>query len=245
MTRVVKKGDRRGALSLEASHGCCPHCTEELAEEHILLLHKHITDLRAAQDGSVPIDPIEAVSSLIRQVDPDPNREGLHETPTRYVRALQFWTSGYQQDPLDVLKTFHHQDSVQDGMVFQASIPTYSLCEHHMATFFGVTHIGYIPQGKVVGLSKMSRLVDIYARRLQIQERLCGQVADALVAALEPKGVGVVMQMRHMCMESRGVCKPGTVTVTSTLRGCMLDDPTARAEFMAMVTTATQGLRAI
>lgn len=185
-----------------------------------------------------------AVARLIDRAGGDPNSDSMRDTPARFVKALEYWTSGYRMNGFEVLKTFDHAHDC-DSLVFQANIPTYSLCEHHLAPFFGVTHIGYIPNGKVVGLSKLARLVDVYARRFQIQERLASNVADDLFEHLEAKGVGVVMQMRHLCMESRGVQKSGTVTVTSTLRGVMKDDPTCRSEFMTLVATATGGLRQI
>lgn len=188
----------------------------------------------------------DAVRTLISGiVGEDPARPGLSETPDRYVRALEFWTSGYQAHDVSVLKCFEDGAEGFDEMVFQRDIPFYSLCEHHMTPFFGVVHIAYIPQGKIVGLSKLARLVDIFARRLQVQERLCCQIADTLVKGLAAKGVGVVIQARHLCMESRGVQKSGTVTVTTALRGVFKLEPEARAEFMALVQTAMQGGKVI
>lgn len=181
----------------------------------------------------------ELIKELIAQVD-DADRNGLIETPERFVRAFAFWTSGYKQDPADVFKLFDGDGF--DEMVTQLSIPYYSLCEHHLCPFFGMAHIGYIPQGPIVGLSKLARIVEIYSRRLQTQERLCSQVADLLVKGLQPKGVGVVMQGRHLCMESRGVQKVGTITVTSALRGVFKNDPTVRAEFLSLVTAGIQGV---
>lgn len=173
----------------------------------------------------------------------NPSREGLSETPARMARAWLEWTAGYGRDPASVLKTFG--DGACNEMVFQGGIQFYSLCEHHAAPFFGVAHIGYIPNGRIVGLSKMARLVDVFARRLTVQERLCNQVADAMQDNLQPLGVGVVMQARHLCLESRGVQKPGTVTVTSALRGVIMDKPDVRAEFLSMVQTSVQGYRSI
>jgi GTP cyclohydrolase I len=142
-----------------------------------------------------------------------------------------------------VLKTFEHAS--YDNMVFQANIPTWSMCMHHLAPFWGLTHIGYIPNGKVVGLSKLARLVDIFARRLQIQEQLGCQIADSLMEHLGCLGAGVVMQCRHSCMESRGVQKQGTITITSALRGVVKDHATARSEFMSLVGVAVQGARGV
>ena len=184
----------------------------------------------------------DLIKELLTRLGEDTNRGGLKETPSRVMKAWKFWTSGYKQNPEDVLKTFEDGSEGYDEMVFQAGIPTYSFCEHHMASMFGCTHVAYIPSGRVVGLSKLSRLIDIFARRLQVQERLCNQVADALMKHLKPKGVGVTIQMRHLCMESRGIQKTGTVTTTSALRGCIKDEPECRAEFMSFVNIASQGV---
>ena len=165
----------------------------------------------------------------------DPNREGLHETPARVAKALSFWFQGYAQKPEDVLKAFEDGAEKCDEMVIVKDIPFYSKCEHHMADIFGTASIAYIPQGKIVGLSKLSRLLDVFARRLQVQERLTNQVADALMEHLDAKGAGVVIKARHMCMESRGVCKQGHYTITSALRGAMREQPETRAEFMSLV----------
>jgi GTP cyclohydrolase I len=180
---------------------------------------------------------ITGIEGLLRSLDPSPEREGLSETPMRYVKAWEFWTSGHSVDIKTLLKTFQDGAESYDEMVFIGSIPFYSHCEHHLAPFFGVAHVAYIPDGKIVGLSKIPRLVDAFARRLSVQERLTTQVADAITEHLTPKGVGVIVSARHMCMESRGVQKPGTVTTTSALRG-LLKEPDAKAEFMSMVAMA-------
>lgn len=178
----------------------------------------------------------DAITAILVAVDDDPDRQGLFETPRRVADAwLNTWASGYGKDPKDVLKTFEDGATGFDEMVFQGGITFWSTCEHHLAPFFGVAHIGYIPNGKVVGLSKLVRVLDIYARRLQVQERVCVQVADCLFDHLNALGVGVVLQCRHSCMESRGVHRAGTVTTTSALRGCMKDHAGARAEFLNMV----------
>ena len=184
------------------------------------------------------IDPLEAVRSLIAQVEPHPEREGLQETPARYCKALQEWTAGYHVDPEQLLKTFKDGADSYDEMVFVGAIPFYSTCEHHLAPFFGVAHIGYIPSGSIVGLSKMSRLVEAFARRLSVQERITTQVADTINKVLQPRGVGVVLQARHMCMESRGINRPGCVTTTAALRGKLKAEPDTRAEFYKMIDQA-------
>lgn len=178
--------------------------------------------------------------ALLAQVGDDPSREGLAETPERAARAWAEWTSGYGVDPASVLKAFVDGSEDYDELVFQGGIPLWSLCEHHMAPFFGVAHIGYIPKGRVVGLSKLARLVDVFARRLQVQERMTVQIARALHNALEPRAVGVVLQCRHSCMESRGIRRIGSITMTSALLGQFRNEPEARAEFMAMVHAARQ-----
>lgn len=173
------------------------------------------------------------VRRLIQYAGDDATREGLLETPKRVAKAWSFWCKGYEQDPAEVLKTFEDGAEGTDEMVVVKDIPIYSKCEHHMADIFGTVTIAYLPNGKVVGLSKLSRLAEIFARRLQVQERLTCQIADALMEHLAPLGCGVVIRARHMCMESRGVCQQGHHTITSALRGVFKDDPTVRAEFLA------------
>lgn len=166
--------------------------------------------------------------------DPNPDRAGLIETPARMVKAWAKWTSGYNVDIAKVLKVFEDGAEGCDEMVMVKNIPLYSTCEHHLAAIFGTCTIAYIPNGKIVGLSKLSRVADAYARRLQVQERLTNQIADALHTHLNPKGVGVIINARHMCMESRGVCQQGHSTTTSALRGVLKTDSAARQEFMAL-----------
>lgn len=177
----------------------------------------------------------DIVLRMLQAIGEDTSREGLAETPKRVVKAWDQWFSGYGQDPASVLKVFEDGAEGVDQMVLETDIPIYSFCEHHMAPIFGVAHIAYIPNGKVVGLSKLVRVADIFARRLQVQERLTNQIADALATHLEPLGVGVIIQARHGCMESRGVCKHGVVTTTSALRGAIKEEASTRAEFMSLV----------
>lgn len=177
----------------------------------------------------------DIVTRLLQYVGDDPTREGLRETPKRVLKAWKFWTSGYTQDPKDVLKVFADGGESYDQMLTVRDIPIYSHCEHHLAPFFGTATISYIPNGKIVGLSKLARLAEVYARRLQVQERLTEQIAEALWSTLNPKGVGVSVRCRHMCMESRGVQKIGTYTSTTSLRGLIKDDDKARAEFLAQL----------
>lgn len=174
-----------------------------------------------------------AVREILNQIDPNPTRQGLEETPLRVAKAMQFWTAGYDKNPKDVLKVFSDGGEGYNEMVIVKDIPIYSQCEHHMAAIFGTATIAYIPDGKIVGLSKLSRLADIFARRLQVQERLTAQIADSLWEHLTPKGVGVILKCRHLCMESRGLCQQGHHTVTSALRGVMATGD-ARAEFLGL-----------
>ncbi len=182
------------------------------------------------------------VYEFLQFLGENPKRGGLLETPQRVVKAWKFFCSGYDGKPEEVLKTFEDGGEKYDELLFQANIPLYSNCEHHLQTFFGVAHVAYVPNGRVVGLSKLSRLAEIFSRRLQVQERLTQQIADALMEHLSPKGVGVVLQMRHMCMEARGIQKVGTITMTSCLRGCVKEEPECRGEFMSMVVAASQGI---
>ena len=164
----------------------------------------------------------------------DPDRSGLRETPARLTRAWKHWTSGYTQDPAELLKTFEDGAEQYNELIVVRNIPIYSHCEHHLAPFFGKATVGYMPNGKIVGLSKLTRLVDCFAKRLQVQERLTIQVANALMEILEPKAVGVVIRCRHLCMESRGIRTPGEETVTSAMLGELQPNLAMRTEFLAL-----------
>lgn len=175
-----------------------------------------------------------AIRELLLAVGEDPDRDGLRDTPARVARAYREIFAGLRQDARDVLSaTF---DIGHEEMVLVKDIEVYSTCEHHLVPFHGVAHIGYIPgqSGRVTGLSKLARLVDVYARRPQVQERMTGEIADAMVEVLEPRGVLVVVECEHLCMSMRGVRKPGSRTVTSAVRGQMRD-PATRAEAMSLV----------
>ncbi len=176
----------------------------------------------------------ETVREQLELLGEDPDRQGLQKTPDRVARSLTFLTSGYETDV----------ESVLNGAIFEApgsemvivrDIEFYSLCEHHVLPFFGKAHIGYIPDRNILGLSKFARLVDVFARRLQVQERLTAQVADSLMETLAPLGVGIVTEASHLCMMMRGVEKQGGVTITNAMRGVFLSDPRTRAEFLAAV----------
>lgn len=183
------------------------------------------------EEGSAEDIPIR----LLQYLGEDPARGGLLETPKRFLKAWKFFTSGYKQNPKDILKVFEDGAENCDEMVLVKDIPIYSQCEHHLAPFFGVAHIAYIPDGKIVGLSKLSRLADVFARRLQVQERLTNEIAEAMMKHLKPKGVAVVVNCRHMCMESRGIQRHGASTITSSMHGVFRDDDKARAEFMGLI----------
>lgn len=178
----------------------------------------------------------DIVRRLLQYVGEDPRREGLLETPKRVLQAWKHWTSGYGRQPEDVLKVFKDGADGYNEMIVESPIPFYSMCEHHMTPFFGTASIGYIPdQLGVCGLSKIPRVLDIFARRLQVQERLTVQTADALVGLLKPKGVGVVIKARHLCMESRGIQQGGVVTTSSAMRGLFLDNEKVRHEFLTLI----------
>lgn len=174
------------------------------------------------------------VTRILQYIGEDPKRGGLLETPKRVAKAWAHWTSGYNVNIGALLKTFEDGGEDYDEMVIVKDIPIYSKCEHHLADIIGTATIAYIPNGKVVGLSKLSRVADAFARRLQVQERLTNQIADALQEHLDPVGVGVLIRARHMCMESRGICQQGHHTITSALRGALKEDAQARSEFLKL-----------
>ena len=180
-------------------------------------------------------DPIaELVEALLVELGEDPRRQGLTATPERVARAMRELTDGYGVKPEDVIAdAIFDQD--YDEMVVAKDIAFYSLCEHHMLPFFGHVHVGYLPKGKVVGLSKIPRLVEVYAHRLQLQEQMTKAIAEALNGTLEPRGVGVVVEARHLCMEMRGVETPGGRMITSCMLGTFRRDPRTRAEFLDLV----------
>ena len=176
-----------------------------------------------------------AVETLIRWAGDDPEREGLRGTPDRVVRSYEEFFAGYAQDPVDYLSRTFEQVDGYDELVVLRDIPLESHCEHHMVPIVGVAHIGYLPDQRVVGISKLARVLDVYARRLQIQEKLTKQVADAIQSVLQPRGVGVVIEASHECMTTRGVHKTGVKMVTSCMLGAFRDDPSTRREFFSMI----------
>ena len=176
-----------------------------------------------------------AVRTLLRWAGDDPNREGLRDTPARVARAYDDWFSGYADDPVTFLQRTFEEVEGYDEMVVLRDIRFESHCEHHLAPIIGRAHVGYLPARKVVGISKLARVVDAYARRLQVQEKMNAQIANCIQHVLEPKGVAVVIEAAHQCMTTRGVHKPGVTMVTSTMIGAFREDSRTRREFLAMI----------
>ena len=177
----------------------------------------------------------DIIRSLLQELGEDPTREGLRFTPQRVERSLRHMTSGYDQDPAEIIGRGMF-DAECDEMVLVKDIELYSLCEHHMLPFFGKVHVAYLPGTRIVGLSKIARVVDVFARRLQVQERMTVQIAEALEESLDPKGVAVLVEASHLCMMMRGVAKQNSVTITSCLKGRFKSDQRTRMEFMQLVT---------
>jgi GTP cyclohydrolase I len=197
-------------------------------------------------DGYVKIDrynddKIEAVAAhykdILSQLGEDPEREGLVKTPERVAKALQYLTHGYDLKPDEILKSAMFKEDYSQ-MVVVKDIEVYSMCEHHMLPFFGKAHIAYIPNGHIVGLSKIPRIVDAFARRLQVQERLTNEIRDCIQSTLNPMGVAVVMECKHLCMSMRGVQKQNSVTTTSAFTGTFLSNDKTRAEFLRLITAS-------
>jgi len=176
----------------------------------------------------------ELVFEMLELIGEDPKREGLKDTPKRVAKAYKYLTKGYAEEPTEILKKAIFESS-NDEMVLVSDIEFYSMCEHHILPIIGRAHVAYIPDGKVVGLSKIPRVVDVFARRLQIQEQLTEQIADTIFETIKPKGVGVILEARHMCMEMRGVEKVSSITTSSALRGIFKSDLKTRDEFLKIV----------
>jgi len=190
-----------------------------------------LNDIERGSEG----DPLESViHSMLRELGEDPGRDGLTRTPNRVARSLRYLTSGYRQD-LDKILNGALFPVAYDEMVIVKDIEVFSLCEHHLLPFFGRCHVAYIPNQKVIGLSKIPRVVDVFAKRLQIQERLTVQIAEALMERIKPQGVGVIIEAKHLCMIMRGVEKQNSVAVTSHMMGVFRDCELTRAEFLRLV----------
>ncbi len=177
----------------------------------------------------------DAVRTLLRWACDDPNREGLHDTPGRVVRAYEEWFGGYHVDPVQLLERTFEEVEGYDEIVLLRDIGLESVCEHHMAPIIGRVHVAYLPHRRVVGISKLARVVDAYAKRLQIQEKLTAQICNTINEVLQPRGTAVVIEAAHQCMTTRGVHKPGVTMVTSRMLGAFREDPATRRELMAMI----------
>ncbi|HEX6065648.1 MAG TPA: GTP cyclohydrolase I FolE [Longimicrobiales bacterium] len=187
-----------------------------------------------AQPGDDGCELASLVHRQLTLLGEDPGREGLLRTPERVATSLSWLTRGYREDVNDVVNGAIFEEQ-HESMVLVRDVEVYSMCEHHMLPFFGKAHVAYIPNGRILGLSKVPRIVDVFARRLQVQERLCDQIADALMDVLDPQGVGVVIEAQHLCMMMRGVEKQNSTTVTSAVRGVFRDSPPTREEFLRLV----------
>jgi len=183
----------------------------------------------------------DLVREMLVRLGEDPAREGLVRTPSRVHRAFEFLTKGYKEDPDALLKKALFTVTY-DEMVIVKDVEMFSLCEHHLLPFFGKVHVAYIPNGKVIGLSKIPRLIEIFSRRLQIQERLTTQIAETIQKAIEPQGVGVVIESRHLCMMMRGVEKQHSSAVTSSMLGCFRDEQETRTEFLSLIRNRSNGV---
>jgi GTP cyclohydrolase I len=183
----------------------------------------------------------ELVAEMIRRLGDDPGRPGMLKTPDRVAEAMAFLTKGYAESPQEVLNDALFEEAHQN-MVLVKDIELYSLCEHHLLPFFGKVHVAYVPNGRIVGLSKVARLVEVYARRFQVQERLTEQIAQALQDTTQPLGVAVVVEAYHLCMMMRGVEKQNSKTITSAMRGVFLEDQRTRDEFLRLTTSVHQPL---
>ena len=205
-----------------------------------IALSKTVRRAVGIDEGLSEFSTQEMYREILSRLGEDPNRDGLLATPSRAEKAMSFLTKGYDEDPTKILRGAMF-DVDYDEMVIVKDIEMFSLCEHHLLPFFGKVHVAYIPKGKVLGLSKIPRLVEVFARRLQVQERLTRQIADAIQKVIEPQGVGVVVEARHLCMMMRGIEKQHSSTVTSAMLGCFRQKET-RLEFLSLVRQPTGGL---
>ena len=205
---------------------------------HPIAVSKPVRGVLEIEEGLSRFTTEEMYREILIRLGEDPKRDGLAQTPARVEKSMAFLTKGYREDPAKILRGALF-DVDYDEMVIVKDVEMFSLCEHHMLPFFGKVHVAYIPKGKVIGLSKIPRLVEVFARRLQVQERLTRQIADAIQEAIEPQGVGVVVEARHLCMMMRGVEKQNSSTVTSAMLGVFQKQNT-RAEFLSLVRERAQ-----
>ena len=205
-------------------------------------MSKHVANDSSPADATASVEgrpsreeARDAVRTLIKWAGDDPDREGLVDTPDRVVRSYEEYYSGYGQDPVEILKRTFEETNGYDEMVVLKDVEISSHCEHHMAPIIGRVHIGYLPYKSIVGISKLARIVNVYARRLQIQEKMTAQIADALNEVINPRGVGVVVEAAHHCMTTRGIQKQGVMMVTSRMLGTFRSDPKSRREFLGFI----------
>ena len=237
---MSKEGSRRSKKSVPSDQWSVVSAAESLeavsATDEAVLSNGHAQGRAVATLEGEPAVDEEAIKTavvmMLKAIGEDPTREGLRDTPRRIAEMYRELFAGLQRDPAEVLQVSF--DEGHSEMVIVKDIPFYTVCEHHFLPFYGVAHVGYIPRGRVVGISKLARAVEILARRPQVQERLTSQVADTVMTTLEPNGVGVVLEGSHLCMQMRGVKKPGSKVVTSAMRGVFKNVAT-RAEFMALI----------
>ncbi len=234
MTTVSSNGFNRSEFSNNASNPLNSSLLDQVASRPDRNTHNGRAAQIKATSEAAKEKMMDAVYTMLESVGEDPEREGLLKTPKRVAEAMQYLTSGYNQS-LDDLVNGAIFDEGHSEMVLVRDINFFSLCEHHMLPFMGRAHVAYIPNQKVVGLSKLARIVEMYARRLQVQERLTRQIAEAVQKILEPQGVAVVMEASHMCMSMRGVQKPGSWTVTSAMLGAFQDEQKTREEFLNLI----------
>ena len=206
-----------------------------MREEDKLVLVENKTSKPSREEAEA------AVNTLLRWAGDDPNREGLRDTPARVVRSYEEFFSGYGNDPEDLLKRTFEEIDGYDEIVLLKDISFESHCEHHMAPIIGKAHVAYLPKLRVVGISKLARLVNMYAKRLTIQEKMTSQIANSINDVLQPQGVAVIIEATHHCMATRGVHKPGVAMVTSKMLGTFRDNPSTRKEFLSMVGTISSG----
>lgn len=221
----------------------CQAKRQKAKRVNIVTEHKPISVPKTPLDGKpTRQEAEEAVRTLLRWAGDDPSREGLLDTPSRVVRAYEEFFSGYHEDPEEILRRTFAETDGYDEMVLLRDIRLESHCEHHVVPIIGKAHVAYLPDRRVVGISKLARVVEIYARRLQIQEKLTAQIANCIQNELHPRGVAVVIEAAHQCMTTRGIRKPGVTMVTSRMLGAFRDDPSTRREFMALIGTPSGSL---